>query len=134
MHKRNRGALDDKLLELMEAIDQAQKRVDEKSNALKQVEVKRTGDLAQLTDEQHALVTRLSELDAEREKTRAALPADLLRTYDQLYRTKAGRAVAQLKRDACGACGMSIPTGLINRLRAGEEIIFCSSCGRILAP
>jgi len=134
MHKRNRSALDDKLLELMEAIDQAQKRVGEKSNALKQVEVKRTGDLAQLTDEQHALVTRLSELDAEREKTRAALPADLLRTYDQLYRTKAGRAVTQLKHGACGACGVSVPTGLINRLRGGEEIIFCSSCGRILAP
>lgn len=134
MHKRNRSTLDDKLLELMEAIDQAQKRVDEKANALKQIQAKRAGDLEHLTHEQHALANRLSELGAEREKTRAALSADLLRTYDQLYRTKAGRAVTQLKHNACGVCGMSVPTGLVNRLRTGEEIIFCSSCGRILAP
>lgn len=134
MHKRNRSALDDKLLELMEAIDQAQKRVTEKANVLKQIQAKRAGDLEHLTHEQHALANRLSELDAEREKTRAALPTDLLRTYDQLYRTKAGRAVTQLKHNACGVCGMSVPTGLVNRLRTGEEIIFCSSCGRILAP
>ncbi len=134
MHRRNRSALDDKLLELMEAIDQAQKRVNEKSNALKQTQAKRAGDLEHLTREQHVLATRLAELEVEREKTRAALSADLLRTYDQLYRTKAGRAVTQLKHSACGACGMSVPTGLMNRLRAGEEIVFCSSCGRILAP
>lgn len=133
MYQRNRNALDDKLLELMDAIDQAQKRVDEKANALKQVETKRAGDLANLQSERAALTARLAELAADRERTRAALAPDILRTYDKLRQTKAGRAVTQLKHNACGVCGMSVPTGLVSRVRAGEEIVTCPSCGRILA-
>lgn len=132
MHKRNRSALDDKLLELMEAIDAAQKLTDEKSIALKHVESKRAGDLGHLSGERAALAARLSELAANREQTRTAIGADDLRTYDRLHQTKAGRAVVQLKRDACGACGMSVPTGLISHVRTGDEIVFCPSCGRIL--
>lgn len=134
MHKRNRSVLDDKLLELMDMVDQTQKRVAEQSIAFKQIEDKRASELEHLTREHRLLTARLTELAAEREATRASIAAEVLQTYDKLLLTKAGRAVAQLKRDACGACGVGVPTGLINRVRTGEEMIFCSSCGRILAP
>ncbi len=134
MHKRNRSLLDDKLLELMDSVDRAQKQVDEKSNALKQIEAKRASDLDHLTKEHAALATRLTELATHREQTRASLGSDPLRTYERLRQTKAGRAVVQLKRDSCGACGVTVPTGQIQRIHTGDEIIYCSSCGRILAP
>ena len=134
MHKRLRGALDDKLLELMEAVEQTQKRADDKANSLKQVESARTRDLEQLSHERDSLAARLTELNAEREQMRAALNADVLRTYDHLRKTKAGRAVAPIKRDACGACGVATPTGLVQRVHEGNEIVSCSGCGRILAP
>jgi len=133
MHKRQRSALDDKLLELMDVIEQAQARVNEKSNALRQVENKRAGDLEHLTREREALAARLVELTADREQARAALSMDALRAYDRLRQTKAGRAVVQLRRDSCGACGVAVPTGLVHRVYGGDEIIFCPSCGRILA-
>ena len=133
MHKRQRSALDDKLLELMDVIEQAQARVNEKSNALKQAESKRAGDLERLTREREALAARLAELTADRERTRAALSTDALKTYDRLRQTKAGRAVAQLRRDSCGACGVGVPTGLAHRVYAGDELVSCPSCGRILA-
>lgn len=134
MHKRNRSTLDDRLLELMEAVEQAQKRVDEKTDALKRIETQRAGDLAHLTRERESLTTRLAELATDRDKTRAALDGAALRMYDKLWQTKAGRAVSQIKRDACGACGVSVPTGLLSRIRVGDEIVVCPSCGRILAP
>jgi len=134
MHRRQRSGLDDKLLGLMDLIDQAQKRVNEKSTTLKQVEAKRANDLAHLTNEQKTLTNQLSELFANQTRTRESLGADTLKMYDQLRRTKAGRALAQLRRDSCGACGVTVPTGLVNRVHNGEEIINCSSCGRILAP
>jgi predicted nucleic acid-binding Zn-ribbon protein len=133
MHKRQRGALDDKLLELMEAVEQTQKRADEKANSLKQVESARTRDLEQLSHERGSLAARLTELNVERDQTRAALNADALRTYDHLRKTKAGRAVAPIKRDTCSACGVATPTGLVHRVHEGSEIVFCSGCGRILA-
>lgn len=133
MHKRQRGALDDKRLELMDAVEQAQKHADETAHSLAQTETARASDLEQLTRERDALTARLAELNAEREQTRGALSANALGTYDHLRKTKAGRAAAQIKRDACGACGVSTPTGLIQRIREGNEIVLCSGCGRILA-
>jgi predicted nucleic acid-binding Zn-ribbon protein len=134
MHRRQRSGLDDKLLELMELIDQAQARVNAKSTTLKQIEANRANDLAHLTAEQKSLMPLLSELHANQAQTRESLGADTLRMYDHLRRTKAGRAIAQLRRDSCGACGVTVPTGLVNRVHNGEEIVNCSSCGRILAP
>ena len=133
MHKRQRGALDDKLLELMDAVEQAQKHADETARALKQTDASRAHDLEQLARERDALTARRAELNAEREQTRAALTADALGTYDHLRKTKAGRAVVQIKRDACGACGVGTPTGLAHRVREGNEIVLCPGCGRILA-
>ncbi len=134
MHKRNRSELDDKLLTLMDSVDQAQRRAEEKALTLKKIEEARAGDLQHLAREKESLAKRLAELDAEREQTRAALDADALRQYDHLRRTKAGRAVAQIKNSSCSICGVAVPSGLINRVRAGDEIVLCSSCGRILAP
>jgi hypothetical protein len=133
MHKRQLGALDDKLLELMDAVDQAEARINDKTNALEQVEGKRASDLDRLAREREALAARLAQLRADRAQTRAALDQETLRTYDKLRETKAGRAAAQLRRDACGACGVSVPTGLANRVHTGDEMVLCPSCGRILA-
>jgi predicted nucleic acid-binding Zn-ribbon protein len=133
MHKRQRSALDDKLLELMDAVEQAQKRADEKASGLEQIESARTHTLEQLTREREMLAARLAELSVERDQMRAALNADALQTYDHLHKTKGRRAVAQMKRDACSACGVAVPTGLAHRTREGNEVVFCSGCGRILA-
>lgn len=133
MHKRLRSALDDKLLGLMDAVEQAQKNAVEKTHTLAQVESTRAGDVERLSRERAALARRLDELNATREQTRASLDTDVLRVYDRLRQSKAGRAVAQIKRDSCGTCGVSVPTGLASRVRTGEEIVLCPSCGRILA-
>jgi predicted nucleic acid-binding Zn-ribbon protein len=132
MHKRQRSALDDQLLELMEQVEQAQARVNTQADALKQLESKRAGDLTTLTRDHETLATRLAHLKTDRAQTQAMLAGDGLRIYDQLRRTKAGRAVVQLRRDSCGACGVTVPTGLVNRVRTGDEIVYCTSCGRIL--
>lgn len=133
MHRRQRSTLDDKLLELMDSLEHLQASVDEKTKSFKQTESMRAGDVERLTHERENIDARLAELNTRREQTRASITPSALRTYDQLRRTKAGRAVAQLRRDSCGACGVNVPSGLINRVRLGEELVLCPSCGRILA-
>jgi uncharacterized protein len=133
MHKRRRSEMDDTLLTLMDAVDNAQKQADEKTQALQQLEETRAGDVAHFTREKESLAKRLAELDAQRALARAALGADTVRQYDSLRRTKAGRAVSQVKNASCGMCGVAVPTGLLNRVRTGDEIVICSGCGRMLA-
>ena len=133
MHKRQRGTLDETRLDLMDAIDQAQKRADEMSRTLALVEATHANEVALLTHERETLVARLAHANESHTHTRASLDANVLRQYDQLRRAKAGRAIAILKRDTCGACGVIVPTGLISRVSIGETIVTCPSCGRILA-
>jgi predicted nucleic acid-binding Zn-ribbon protein len=133
MHKRQRSELDDQLLHLMDAIEQAEVRVGEKAAALEKIESARAIDVEHLSRERDTLTARLAELAAGREQTRAALDVDTLGLYDQLCHTKAGRAIARLRHDACSTCGVATPIGHINRIHSGDEIVFCSGCGRILA-
>lgn len=134
MVKRRRSSLDDQLLELMDTVDQAQRLVNVHLEDLKRIEYQRKGDLEHLALEQDSLTARIAQLSADRERTRAEIEADALRVYDRLCKAKTGRGVAQLRRDSCGACGVTVPTGLVHRVQAGDEIILCSGCGRILAP
>ncbi|MBI4786601.1 MAG: hypothetical protein HY782_06100 [Chloroflexi bacterium] len=133
MFKRQRSDLDDQLLELMEAVDQARSRVAEKTTALKKLEGTRSAEIEALSRERDTLAARLAQLAEERERTRGELDADALRTYDHLQRTKAGRAVANIRASSCAVCGTEVPTGHLQRARAGNELVFCSGCGRILA-
>jgi len=133
MHKRLRSALDDKLLELMEAIEQAQHHATEQARALAQTEAARARTVEDLTREREAVTARIAELNAAREAARATLDPAALKVYDHLRQTKAGHAVVLVKRDACSACGVTVPTGWIQRVREGNEMVLCSGCGRILA-
>ncbi len=132
MHLRIRSDLDGKTLDLMEALERAQKRSGDSSAVLKQVEAVRTEETQKLARERKALDTRLAELAPLRDQARAALDAETLATYDRLRSAKGTNALARLKKDACSACGMQIPSGLISRIDEGEELVFCPDCGRIL--
>jgi len=133
MHKRQRGTLDETRLTLMDAAEQAQKRADETERALAHVEATRANEVERLTHEREMLMAQLATLTTQREHARASLDANVLKQYDQLRRAKAGRAVALIARDACGVCGVTVPTGLISRVRMESEIVLCPNCGRILA-
>jgi uncharacterized protein len=133
MHKRQRSLLDDQLLELMDQVEQAQTIADERKIALSQIENERAGNVEQLRHERASLMARLAELEAKRTSTCTVLSAERLVQYDRLRRTKPGRAVASIKHDACGMCGVTTPSALLQRVRAGEEIVLCPGCGRILA-
>jgi hypothetical protein len=133
MHQRQRSALEDHLLELMDSVDQSLAQVTDRAGRLKRAESERIQEVDQLKRERDAALTRQTRLAQERERVISELDADALRTFQHLWRTKAGRAVAPLRGDACSACGVAVPTGLLNRVQVGDELVFCSACGRILA-
>jgi predicted nucleic acid-binding Zn-ribbon protein len=133
MHKRRRSEMDDTLLALMESLEETTRQQAAATSALEKVEATRAGEVAQLDRERESINRRIEELGQESAQARALLDADALRQYDHLRRTKGGRAVAQAKSDSCGVCGVTVPTGLLNRVHGGDEIVLCTSCGRMLA-
>ena len=54
------------------------------------------------------------------------------RTYDRLRVAHQGRGAAKLERNLCTGCRISLPTNLVNRARAGNALVQCPNCERIL--
>ncbi len=133
MHRRQRSALDDRLLELMDAVEKTQASVHEKRARLQEAESARSQEIEHLRQEQKSALSRQSGLTVQRDQILSEVDETTLKTYRQLKRAKGGRAIAQVRHDACSVCGMAVPSGHMNRIQAGDEIVICSGCGRILA-
>lgn len=133
MLQRRKRELEDKELALMEEIENANHAL----TARRASHVKISGETAARHAHARAALQELDTLDADlarnREILRAQLAVESLRAYDNLRRTKKGRAVTKMKASSCSACGYAVPSGLVARVKAGNELVFCANCERILA-
>lgn len=87
---------------------------------------------AALRGEQARLKARLPAELARQAAARHAVPAELLSTYDNLRPRRGGRAVAALDGDECGACCVAAAPSTLEAARYGDELVYCSNCGRLL--
>lgn len=78
------------------------------------------------------LSARLAELDRARDGVAAALPAATRTRYDKLRAGRAGRAVAALTGNACGACQSAQPPHALQEARKRVTLLVCEGCGRLL--
>lgn len=76
--------------------------------------------------------TVLQELIAEESKITPGLDTELLFKFERIIRTKEGLGIVALRAGVCTGCQMILPPFFANRVRAGEEIMFCPNCSRIV--
>jgi predicted nucleic acid-binding Zn-ribbon protein len=81
----------------------------------------------------------VANLEADRTVAAEKLPVSAIDTFDRVAARHDGDAMAETVRVSsrgeehiCSGCNMSIPLEHVNRLRSLDEILVCSSCGRIL--
>jgi len=130
--KRHRGTLEDTVLEAMLEVERCQEELAEHQTHLAQVEnnwqvaqPKLQAQKQQATTDLKAQTTRLKQ------QWEATSPQDR-ELYRNLRSRKAGRALALVERNACQACGVGLPTSIIQQIRRGDERVFCPTCGRLL--
>ena len=87
---------------------------------------------AALRAEQVQLKAKLLAETARQTAARQAVPATVLITYDSLRPRRGGRAVAQLDGDECSACLVAASPFSLDAARFGDELVYCSNCGRLL--
>ncbi len=88
---------------------------------------------AELLQEEAKLKRLAVQLKAHRAKLTEALPAADVALYEDLRKRRAGVAVATVENGQCSACNVRVPTGVASAARSQNEIVYCTSCGRILA-
>jgi len=89
----------------------------------------RRGELNQMVS---SLVTERGDYEKQRELLAGQVDQAAPRRYETLRKSKGGRAVAQVERDPCPGCRMSLPTQLRQRVKSGRQTVNCTSCGRML--
>lgn len=132
MLDRNKGKLEDRVLELMDIVEERKARAAEAAAALKQQEDELAAYLAKLEQEGTALAASISQLTAQRTSAAADVDAGLLKRYENLQSRVGVMAVGKVEEDSCGACRTGIMPYTIRELQSDKDIQACENCGRIL--
>jgi predicted nucleic acid-binding Zn-ribbon protein len=131
--QRHQRQLEDELLEAMMKTDEGQDEVAAAQQSLTDTQSEQVSAHAELHAEKQQLEAELVGLETQRAAGAAAIDATSLKAYEALRPRKAGRAVALLKGNSCSACAIQQTTMMVQQVQMGKGLIYCASCGRILA-
>jgi predicted nucleic acid-binding Zn-ribbon protein len=130
--RRQIGTAEERLLAVMEQLEQATAAATDAEGMLKQVVADRRTREAELIAERKSLITDVRQSQADRDRIRADVDPATLRIYDRLRTTRGGIAVAEVRQRTCQGCRVTMTAAYEQRLRHGEALVTCQSCGRIL--
>jgi len=125
-------SLEEEIIEEMLAADDIEKEI--KSADQKAVEIQN-----ELTKQKEDILKKKKEIEDEKETLQKEkeellprVPSDQLNLYDQIFTKKNGIVLSPLRDEFCSMCHMRIRPQMVNELLAGNKIILCENCGRIL--
>lgn len=131
--ERRRAVLEDAMLELMMAVEEAEEEQTEAEAQLALIKADWKAEQVDLEQEKHILALRLHKLGEERKTKTPLVEPAVLKRYDDTITRKSGVAVARLRGDQCSGCRLNVSAQAVKKVNEGE-IVECHNCGRILAP
>ncbi len=123
--------IEDRELELMDAVDKMKATVAEAEQQAKTVKGQVERQLADIGAKIDAVGAQLTQLESERAGLAVGTDEDLLDTFDRLFANK-GEAVVPLEHEICMGCHMKVTTQTVVKVKGQREIVHCEQCGRIL--
>jgi predicted nucleic acid-binding Zn-ribbon protein len=132
--KARQSAMEDELLELMEALEPLDARLASGTDEEATLDERLAAARAALTQAEAGVDAELATVGAARVQAAAQLPAPLLERYERLRSKLGGVAVATLDGPRCTGCSLVLPLLELERVRAAspDAIVECEQCGRIL--
>ena len=131
---RRQTELEDAELEVLEVLEQTEKRFNEISAQTEAANTDHEATTAARDSAIAEIARKRSEANAERELIVKGLPADVVSLYDKLRADNGGVGAAELKGARCEGCRMQIPATELTRIADADadEVVRCEECRRIL--
>jgi len=125
---------EDRVLEQMMGIEEAERRVKRLEAELKESERVIAAEKKQIEAQFAEKKKGWEVATAERRGVAKKIPEDLLELYERIAKKHPGTAMAQVRDGQCKACGLRALPHTVQLLESDtdEEIFRCESCGRIL--
>ncbi|MFZ0132104.1 MAG: C4-type zinc ribbon domain-containing protein [Desulfobacterales bacterium] len=128
------SAVEDRMLACLEEMDLVAAAVDARKDEVKRL----AADVAEEKDliRQNATATQqqLDRLTAQRAEIIAAVPADMLKTYETVKRNSGGVAIAAVKNAVCRGCHVNLPPQMYHDLLHFDKLLICPHCERLIYP
>ncbi len=130
--KKRNLELEDILLETMLAADEANAALKDSTAKLETISAQFQTVNKNLIEEQKKLRSEGNALLKSREQLIPTIDPGILKIYNNLRPRKNNQAVAVLVNQSCSVCRVQQNMNVIQAVRKGDSLTYCSSCGRIL--
>lgn len=130
--ERERYAIEDDILVLMEEIDNSSKEILLEDKKLQDKKKEIQGIKKKLEDEIADAEKEILPLKEARSKIVDTIDNDIYSQYILLFEISNAIAVTEAKEEICQGCNMNIPPQLFVEIKKNEKIIQCPQCRRIL--
>jgi predicted nucleic acid-binding Zn-ribbon protein len=132
--KRRQRDLEDLVIEQMELAEPIDAELAELGGERARAEARLAEATAALESVAGEVTSELDAAVASRDAAIAAVPPDLLATYEQRRRQLGGVAVARLVGSRCDGCHLTIPSAELEALRKlpADAVVECPECLRML--
>ncbi len=134
VQKKNKNNIEDKLLTLLEDIEQLEKEIQIFENSVKETEIENCKKIAMLNVQKVELDAAIAEREKSRQEIATNLPAELYRRYERIRASKGGIAVTSTELERCNGCLSPIPPQRLLEIERQDKLYLCETCGRILLP
>ncbi|MFA5393659.1 MAG: C4-type zinc ribbon domain-containing protein [Candidatus Ratteibacteria bacterium] len=131
--KKKISNLEEHVLLLMDNVGRVKKIRKEEEKRLEKEKSILDEKLKVLAREDEALRTELAEEEKRRPILAGAIPREMLISYERVLKAKANRkALAGVKDNICTGCQTRLPTGTLDQLHKGNDLVSCEGCNRLL--
>jgi uncharacterized protein len=130
--RRQLSQIEDSLLEALICTETATQAQARQAALLEQLTAEFGRKQAALRAEQAQIKAKMAAELTRQAAARQAVPAALLATYDSLRLRRRGRVVVRLDGEECSACLVAASPFSLEAARFGDELVYCSNCGRLL--
>lgn len=131
-NKAKQDELESKQISAMDAIPEAQSRVEAAKARVDEASAALTSFFEALDQRLEEAKTRLAELHAEREELAKNVRPQYLRIYDRLRIKRRPTVVPLTDNDCCGGCHLAQPPSVRHLIKRDNALVTCEMCGRIL--
>ncbi len=131
---RRRDALEDELLELMEAAENAATAADELGTERGRLEAERAAALERRDEQWAAIDEDSAQQQSARAELAPQLPTELATLYERIRASSGGIGAARLYRRRCEGCHMELSGGDLGEVQEAppERVLRHEECRRIL--
>ncbi len=126
------GKVEDRLLELMEALEAESAGTQRREGELADMQERLAAVRAKHESAGSRLRQEIAELEEKRSAKAGQVGPELLKRYERIRERSGNLGLVKVSGTTCPGCQVALPSELLKRLGAGRQALTCENCGRLL--